>query len=227
MVKLDSEEDPTFQVRTDDPETGQTLISGMGELHLDIIVDRMLRRVQGGGQCRQAPGCLQVRRSAKPVRSGDTNSAQADRRPWSVRSRVSRLTPSLIEPKVLSSFSRTRLSVGGAIPREFIPAVEQGIKAALDQRVSLAGYPVVQLPKVHAVRRFVPRSGLERNRLQDRRRRWRFKEAMPRSKPILLEPIMNVEVVVPRGVHGRRDGRPQARASMAKWAACSSARTCR
>ena len=183
-----AEEDPTFRVRTDE-NTGQTLIAGMGELHLEVLVDRMLReyRVQanvGRPKVAYRETITQAREDSKGALCANrAGAASTARRGWnSSRSKRAR---------ALSS--RTAI-VGGTVPKEYIPAIEKGVKEAMEAggagRISdgrCAGPPG---------RWLVSRSGLERNGVQDRgldggeRRR-------PKARPVLLEPIMKVEVIVP------------------------------
>ena len=130
------QEDPTFRVKTDE-QTGQVIIAGMGELHLEIIVDRLQREFNVERQRRQAAGRLQGDAHA----SGRWRDAvrQADRRPRPVRptSKI-HLYPGRAGHAATSSRTRSR---GGSIPREFIKPVDEGIKEALTRGV-LAGYPI-------------------------------------------------------------------------------------
>ena len=123
----------TFKVRTD-PDSGQTIIEGMGELHLEIIVDRMMREFNVRGQRRQAAG--RVSRDHPQGVAGGRQVHSPDRRQRSVRTRASiRLEPN--EPG--KGYEFVNEVVGGVIPKEFIKPVDQGIKEAMEGGV-LAGY---------------------------------------------------------------------------------------
>ena len=188
-----AEEDPTFRVRTDE-ETGQTLISGMGELHLEIIVDRLLREFRVDANVGR-PQVAYRETISKPV-SG-------------VRGRFVRQTGGSgqygdvvidMEPaEPGEGYEFMDKIVGGKIPKEFIPPVDLGIQEAMESGV-LAGYPVVD---VHV--RLVDGSYHE---VDSSERAFKiagsmaFKEAMKRAKPKLLEPIMAVEVVTPEDYLG-------------------------
>src|SRR3954469_24354162 len=183
-----AEEDPTFRVHTDD-ETGQTLISGMGELHLEIIVDRLKREFNvdanvGRPQVayRETAGRDVENIREKFVRQTGGSGQYADV--------VINLRPQ--EPGKGYEFSDK--IVGGKIPREYIPAVNAGITEAMDSGV-LAGYPVVDVAvelvdgsyhEVDSSERAFKIAGS-----------MAFKEALRRSKPKLLEPMMAVEVTTP------------------------------
>jgi elongation factor G len=197
-----ADEDPTFRVRTDE-ETGQTLISGMGELHLEIIVDRLLREFRVDANVGR-PQVAYRETISKPV-SG-------------VRGRFVRQTGGSgqygdvvidVEPaEPGEGFEFMDKIVGGKIPKEFIPPVDLGIQEAMESGV-LAGYPVVD---VHV--RLVDGSYHE---VDSSERAFKiagsmaFKEAMKRAKPKLLEPIMAVEVVTPEDYLGDVMGNLNAR----------------
>ncbi len=183
-----SEEDPTFRVRSDE-NTGQTIISGMGELHLDILVDRMLRefRVQANiGKPRVA-----YRESiTRAVPKVDFKYAKQSGGHGQYGHVVISLEPGdrgsgiIFENKI----------VGGAIPKEFIPAVQKGVFEAADSGV-LAGYPVVDMKITLFDGSFheVDSSEMAFKMAGS----MAFKEGVQRGSPVLLEPIMKVEVVVP------------------------------
>ena len=182
-----SEEDPTFRVRTDE-NTGQTLISGMGELHLEVIVDRMLReyRVQAS-----------VGRPQVAYRETITVPATAEGR--FIRQTGGHGQYGVVELTVEplgrgEGFVFEDKTVGGSIPREFIPAVQSGVKEALDTGV-LAGYPMIDL-KV----RLIDGSYHEVDSSEMAFKiagSMGFQAASRKAQPIILEPIMKVEVVTP------------------------------
>jgi elongation factor G len=183
-----AEEDPTFQVRTDE-ETGQTLISGMGELHLEVLVDRMKREfnVDAGVGRPQVAYRETVRGTAHNVEgkfvrqtggAGQYGVVYID-----------------LEPAPGEGFDFVNRIRGGAVPTEFIPAVEKGIEEALETGVK-AGYPMVDVRVTLTNGRYHETDSSE----------LAFKiagslavrEAAKRSNPVLLEPIMAVEVVTPQ-----------------------------
>ena len=187
-----SEEDPTFRVRTDE-ETGQTVISGMGELHLEILVDRMKREFS-----------VEANVGKPQVAYKETISVPAE-----VRHRFVRQTGGhgmfadvtlRVEPQVAGKgFEFESRIVGGAIPKEYIPAVERGVEEAM----RAACWP--------ATRWWTSRCRCSTARTtRSTRPRWRsrspasmaFKEACAKAKPRLLEPIFDVEVVVPEEYMG-------------------------
>jgi elongation factor G len=182
-----AEEDPTFSVKTDE-ETGQTIISGMGELHLEIIVDRLLREFKVGAK---------VGRPQVAYRETITKSGQFEGR--FVRQTGGRgqygHVVIVMEPKERSGgFEFVDRITGGKIPKEFIPAVEQGIREALESG-EYAGYPVVDVTVslVDGSYHEVDSSEIAFKIAASKA----FKEALLKCHPILLEPIMEVEVVVP------------------------------
>ena len=189
-----SEEDPTFQVRTDE-ETGQTIISGMGELHLEVLVDRMLREFSVDATVGK-PQVAYRETITAAGREGRLPPHQADRRLGPVRRR--RASTSSPPGPAAATSSSTR-SPAAASRKEYIPAVDQGIQERSTAGV-LAGYPTVDV-RATPRRRLVPRRGLLRDGVQDRRL-MAFKEAARKAKPVLLEPIMAVEVVTPEDYMG-------------------------
>ncbi|MBM3220242.1 MAG: elongation factor G [Candidatus Rokubacteria bacterium] len=184
-------EDPTFRVTTE-TETSQTLIHGMGELHLEIIVDRLLRefKVEANVGKPQVAYRETIRKPAeaqgKFVRQSGGRGQYGD-------------VYLEVEPNAGEGFVFENKIVGGAIPKEFIPAVEKGVKEALDTGV-LAGYPIVDVKvrltdgSYHDVDSSEMAFKIAAS--------MGFKEAVRRAKPVLLEPVMDVEVVTPRDYVG-------------------------
>jgi elongation factor G len=187
-----SEEDPTFRVQTNE-ETGQTEISGMGELHLEVLVDRMLRefKVDAGVGRPQVSYRETIRGEAKKIEgkfvrqtggSGQFGVVYID-----------------LEPAPGEGFDFVNKIKGGSIPTEFIPAVEKGVEEALENGVK-AGYPMVDVRvtlvdgKYHEVDSseiaFKVAGSIA------------LKEAARRAKPVLLEPVFAIEVVVPEEFMG-------------------------
>ncbi len=182
------EEDPTFRVTSDD-ETGQTIISGMGELHLEIIVDRLQRefRVEGNVGRPQVAYRETVTRPAEKIQGRFVRQTGGSGQYGDV---VINLLPQ--EPG--TGYEFVDRIVGGKIPREFIAPTDQGIQEAMSAGI-LAGYPVVDV-KVELV------DG-SYHEVDSSERAFKiagsmaFKEAMKRARPKLLEPVMAVEVVTP------------------------------
>lgn len=183
-----AEEDPTFRVRSDE-NTGQTIISGMGELHLDVLVDRMLRefKVQANvGRPRVA-----YRESiTRPVEKLSHKYAKQS----GGRGQYGHVVISLEPGERGSGILFENKIFGGAIPKEYIPAVEKGIKEAADSGV-LAGYPVVDMKITLVDGSFheVDSSEMAFKIAAS----MAFKEGVQKGAPVLLEPMMKVEVVVP------------------------------
>jgi elongation factor G len=186
------EEDPTFQVRSDE-ETGQTLISGMGELHLEVITDRLLREFKvdatvGRPQVayretvREAVEKIHGRFVRQTGGRGQYGHAVID-----------------LEPAPGEGFDFVNKIRGGSIPSEFIPAVEQGIEEALESGVK-AGYPMVDVRVTLTDGSYhdVDSSEMAFKVAGS----MAFREAARRAKPVLLEPIMAVEVVTPEEFMG-------------------------
>lgn len=186
-LKKLSEEDPTFKVEID-RETGQTIISGMGELHLEVIVDRLLREFSVGAN---------VGRPQVSYRETITRSAQVEGkyiRQSGGRGQYGHVVI-LFEPNEYGKgFEFEDKTKGGVIPKEFVKAVELGIIDAM-QSGELAGYPVVDFKAtlVDGSYHEVDSSDLAFRIAASKA----FREAMLKCSPILLEPIMEVEVVVP------------------------------
>ena len=187
-----SEEDPTFRVRTDD-ETGQTVISGMGELHLEIIVDRMMREFG-----------VQANVGKPQVAYRETITTFAEQRHRFIRQTGGKgmfgdVTLTVEPQESGKGFEFVNDIVGGAIPKEFIPAVEKGVEEALKNGI-LAGYPMVDLKVclIDGSYHDVDSSEMAFKIAGS----IAFKEACHKAKPRLLEPIMDVEVVVPEEYMG-------------------------
>lgn len=182
-----AEEDPTFRVRVDE-NTGQTLISGMGELHLEVLVDRMMRefRVAANvGRPRVAYRetiTRKVRQQGRFVRQTGGHGQYGD-----VTLEIEPLSPG-------EGFVFEDRTVGGVIPKEFIPAVERGVREAMESGV-LAGYPLVDIgvAVVDGSYHEVDSSEMAFKVAAS----MALREGALRAGPVLLEPIMKVEVVVP------------------------------
>jgi elongation factor G len=188
-----TEEDPTFRVSTDE-ETGQTIIAGMGELHLEIIVDRLLRefRVEGNVGRPQVSYRETIGRPVEKIQGRFVRQTGGSGQYGDVVINVEPLEPG-------SGYEFVDKIVGGKIPREYIAPVDQGIQEAMSGGV-LAGYPVVDV-RVELV------DG-SYHEVDSSERAFKiagsmaFKEAMKRAKPKLLEPVMAVEVVTPEDYVG-------------------------
>ena len=186
LAKL-AEEDPTFRTYTDE-ETGQTIIAGMGELHLEIIVDRLLRefKVEANVGAPQV-AYKETIRSATDVDHKYARQSGGKGQYGHVKIQV--------EPNESGKgYEFTNAIVGGAIPKEYIPAVDAGIKGAMEAGV-LAGYPVVDVKvrlydgSYHEVDSSEMAFKIAGSMA--------FKEAMKKANPVILEPIMKVTVIVP------------------------------
>jgi elongation factor G len=183
-----SEEDPTFRVRTDE-NTGQTIISGMGELHLDILVDRMLRefRVQANVGAPRVAYRESITRAVPEVNYRYAKQSGG-------RGMYGHVVISLEPGERGSGIQFEDKITGGAIPREFIPAVEKGIREAAESGV-LAGYPVTDIKVTLFDGSF---HEVDSNEMAFKMAAsMAFKEGVQKGAPVLLEPIMKVEVVVP------------------------------
>ncbi len=182
-----AEEDPTFRTWTDE-ETGQTIISGMGELHLEIIVDRLLReyKVEANVGAPQVAYKETIRQSVKQ----DTKYARQSGGKGQYGHVVITVEPN--EPGAGYEFSNE--ITGGVIPKEYIPAVDQGIQGAMQAGV-LAGYPVEDV-KVHLT--FGSYHEVDSSEMAFKiAGSMAFKEACRKANPVLLEPVMKVSVIVP------------------------------
>ena len=188
-----AEEDPTFRVKTDE-DSGQTIISGMGELHLEIILDRLRREFKV--ECNQ--GAPQV--NYKEAITATINHREVYKKQTGGRGKFADIVVK-IEPAEEGKEGLTFVNevVGGNVPREYIPSVEKGFRTAMQNGV-LAGYTMDSLKvtlsdgSYHAV---------DSDSLSfEICARSAFREALPKAKPILLEPIMKVEVVTPEDYMG-------------------------
>jgi elongation factor G len=188
-----AEEDPTFRVKTDE-DSGQTIISGMGELHLEIIVDRLKREFK-----------VEVNQGSPQVAYKESISSSVDHREVykkqtggrgkfaDIRFNIGPIDPDFDASKT-GGLQFVNEITGGNIPREFIPAVEKGFKASMTNGV-LAGFPLVGMKVIltdgsyHAV---------DSDALSfEICARTAYREALPKCKPTILEPIMKVEVLTP------------------------------
>ncbi|MEE9184128.1 MAG: elongation factor G [Acidimicrobiia bacterium] len=192
LAKL-AEEDPTFKVHTD-PETGQTIISGMGELHLEIIVDRLRREFKVDANV----GRPQVS-YRETIRTAAHNVEGKYIRQTGGRGQYGHVVVDLDPAEPGSGLIFEDKIVGGAIPREYIGSVERGVREAMDAGV-LAGYPMVDL-KV----RLIDGSYHEVDSSEVAFKiagSMALREAVRRADPVLLEPVMDVEVVTPEDYLG-------------------------
>ncbi len=182
-----SAEDPTFRVKTDE-ETGQTIIAGMGELHLEIIVDRLLREFKVEANV----GKPQVAYKETIQKNAETDTRYA--RQSGGRGQFAHVKLRLEPNESGKGFEFVDNIVGGAIPKEFIPAVSAGIQGAMQSGV-LAGFPVVDIKAVLYDGSFheVDSSEMAFKIAGS----MAFKEAMRKADPVLMEPIMKVDVIVP------------------------------
>ena len=187
-----AEEDPTFTVRGDE-ETGQTIIAGMGELHLEIILDRLLRefRVDANIGRPQVAYRETVRRLAENVEGRFVRQTGG-------RGQYGHVVINM-EHNEDGGYEFENKIVGGVIPREYIPSVDKGIREALDSGV-VAGYPVVDV-RVELVDGSYHEVDSSEMAFQIAGS-MAAKEALKRANPTLLEPIMDVEVVVPEEFMG-------------------------
>src|SRR5882757_9291865 len=188
-----SEEDPTFRVHTD-AETSQTIISGMGELHLEIIVDRMMREFKVDANVGR-PQVAYRETIKKRVEKVEGKFIRQSGGKGQYGHCVINMQPS--EPG--QGFVFEDKIVGGVIPREYIGPIEQGIKEALENGV-LAGYPMVDV-KVELI--YGSYHDVDSSEMAFKiAGSMAFKEAAKKAQPVILEPMMNVEVVVPEAYMG-------------------------
>jgi elongation factor G len=188
-----SEEDPTFQVRTDE-DTGETVISGMGELHLEVLVDRMLREFKVDATVGKPQVAYRETLSQEVVKHTYTHKKQTGG-----SGQYAEIQFSLESTGPGGGYEFVDKVSGGRIPKEYIPSIDAGFQDAMTSGV-LAGYPTVDVRatltdgKYHDVdssEMAFKIAGVAG-----------FKEAARKAKPILLEPIMSVEVVTPEDYMG-------------------------
>ena len=191
LMKL-AEEDPTFKTYTDE-ETGQTIIAGMGELHLEIIVDRLLREYKVEANV----GAPQVAYKETIKKSVEQDTKYARQSGGKGQYGHVRIT---VEPNESGKgYEFLNEITGGVIPKEYIPAVDAGIQGAMQAGV-LAGYPVVDV-KVHLT--FGSYHEVDSSEMAFKiAGSMAFKEACRKADPCLLEPIMKVSVIVPEDYMG-------------------------
>ena len=191
LAKL-AEEDPTFKMYTDE-ETGQTIIAGMGELHLEIIVDRLLREFKVEANV----GKPQVAYKETVKGTADVDHKYA--RQSGGRGQYGHVKIKLEPNESGKGYEFVNQIVGGAIPKEYIPAVDAGIRGAMQAGV-LAGYPVVDcIVKLYDGSYHEVDSSEMAFKIAGS---MAFKEAMRKANPVILEPIMKVCVIVPEEYMG-------------------------
>ena len=193
LAKL-AEEDPTFRVHTD-TETGQTIISGMGELHLEIIVDRLLREFKVEANV----GAPQVAYKETMTKAVDVDSKYAKQSGGRGQYGHCKVHFTPMDPNGEETFKFTSSVVGGAIPKEYIPAVGEGIEEATKAGI-LGGFPVLGVAadvydgSYHEVDSSEMAFHIAGSMA--------LKDAMAKGNPVLLEPIMKVEVTMPEEYMG-------------------------
>ncbi len=193
LAKL-AEEDPTFKAHTDQ-ETGQTIIAGMGELHLEVIVDRLLREFKVEANV-GAPQVAYKETITAPVDVDSKYAKQSGGRGQYGHCKVHFLP---MDPNGDEIFKFESTVVGGAIPKEYIPAVGEGIEEATKAGI-LAGFPVLG---VHANVYDGSYHEVDSSEMAFHiAGSLAFKEAMQKGKPVLLEPIMKVEITMPEEYMG-------------------------
>ncbi|MCH7883066.1 elongation factor G [Patescibacteria group bacterium] len=191
-LKRLSEEDPTFRIKSD-PETLEMIISGMGELHLEVLVDRMRREFKVGVEVGRPQVAYKETIQGKAEAEGKYIRQSGGRGQYGhVRLRVEARERG-------KGFEFVKKIKGGVIPQEFIPAVEKGVKEALDRGI-VAGFPLVDVQvtlydgSYHEVDSSEAAFKIAGSMA--------LREAVRRSKPVLLEPIMSIEVVTPENFLG-------------------------
>ncbi len=189
------QEDPTLRVSTD-PDTGQTILAGMGELHLEIIVDRMQREFNVGANVGKPQ--VAYRETIRAAAEYDyTHKKQTGGAGQYARVKLR------VKPNPAKGFEFENDIVGGSVPREFIPAVEKGVREAIEGGI-LAGYPMVDVN--------VTLYDGDYHEVDSSEMAFKIcssicvKEACRRARPVLLEPVMRIEVVVPEEYMGTVNG---------------------
>ncbi|CEP69616.1 Translation elongation factor EFG/EF2 [Moorella glycerini] len=187
-----AEEDPTFKMHTD-PETGQTIISGMGELHLEIIVDRLLREFKVGAKVGR-PQVAYKETIRRPVKAEGKFIRQTGG-----RGQYGHVIIEVEPQEPGKGYEFVNKIVGGVVPKEYVPAVDAGVQEAMANGV-LAGYPVVdvRVSLVDGSYHEVDSSEMAFKIAGS----LAFKDAAKKAQPVLLEPVMKVEVVVPEEYMG-------------------------
>ena len=194
-----AEEDPTFRVKTD-PETSETLIAGMGELHLDVLVDRMIREFKVAANIGKPQ--VSYRETIRRAAEGNGRFVRQTGGKGQYGHAVIKLEPQ----EKGAGYEFVDKIVGGTIPREYIKSVDAGIREALETGI-YAGFPVVDVKATlfdgsyHEVDSSEMAFKIAGSMA--------VKDAFDKADPAILEPIMKVEVLHARGVHGRRHRRPQ------------------
>ncbi len=192
LVRL-AEEDPTFRVRTNE-ETGQTIIAGMGELHLEIIVDRLMRefKVDANVGRPQVAYRETVRNAVQNIRGKFVRQSGG-------RGQYGDAVINMEPNEQGGGYEFVNKVVGGAIPREYISSIDAGIREAMEAGV-LAGFPVVDIRVTLVDGSY---HDVDSNEMAFKvAGSMAFKEASKRAKPVLLEPVMAVEVVTPEDYMG-------------------------
>jgi len=188
-----SDEDPTFQVRTDD-ETGQTIIAGMGELHLDVLTDRMTREFNVGANVGK-PQVAYRETATQPAE----NVEQRYVRQTGGRGQYGHVVIDLEPTGPGGGYEFVDKVTGGDVPREYIPSVDAGIQQAMEGGV-VAGYPIVD---VRAILHDGSYHDVDSSEMAFKiAGSMALKAAVRKAKPVLLEPIMAVEVVTPEDYMG-------------------------
>jgi len=188
LAKL-SEEDPTLTIHTDE-DSGQTVLSGMGELHLDIILDRLKREFKV--ECNQ--GAPQV--NYKEAIKGSVDHRETYKKQTGGRGKFAdiQVTIEPVEDEEFQGLEFVNEIKGGNVPREFIPSVEKGFKDSMETGV-LAGYQIDSLKVTLKDGSFHP---VDSDQLSfEVAAKLAFKQAIPKANPVLLEPIMKLEVLTP------------------------------